>query len=73
MDTSEEWTADRCATQWGILPRTWHSYVARGQAPKPARHVGRTPLWDADAVRDWPRPGRGARTDLPTSKEDRRD
>lgn len=25
---------------------TWSAYVARGTAPGPARHVGRTPLWD---------------------------
>lgn len=29
-----------------IAPSTWRAYVARGQAPAPARHVGRTPLWD---------------------------
>lgn len=29
-----------------IAVSTWSSYVARGQAPKPARHVERTPLWD---------------------------
>lgn len=61
---SEEWTAAQCATAWGIKPRTWHGYVAREQAPKPVRHVGRTPVWDAEAVRNYPRPGRGARTDL---------
>jgi predicted DNA-binding transcriptional regulator AlpA len=32
---------------------TWYSYVSRGQAPKPVRYVGRTPLFDADAVREW--------------------
>jgi hypothetical protein len=62
--TSEEWTADRCAAEWGVKPKTWHSYVARGFAPKRARKVGRTPLWDAATVRSWPRPGRGTRTDL---------
>ncbi|MFJ3201039.1 helix-turn-helix transcriptional regulator [Streptomyces sp. NPDC086989] len=29
-----------------IAVSTWSAYVARGQAPKPARHVERTPLWD---------------------------
>jgi hypothetical protein len=61
---SEEWTAAQCADAWGIKPRTWHGYVGRDQAPKPARHVGRTPLWDADTVRAYSRPGQGARTDL---------
>jgi hypothetical protein len=69
---SEEWTAAQCADAWGVPPRTWHSYVARDQAPKPTRHVGRTPLWDADTVRTYPRPGQGARTDLtrPTPRFD---
>lgn len=60
----DEWTATECAEEWGIKPRTWHSYVARGQAPKPDRRVGRTPVWDAETVRAYPRPGRGARMDL---------
>jgi len=30
-----------------IRPSTWSGYVARGQAPKPARHIGRTPVWDS--------------------------
>ncbi|WP_219825905.1 hypothetical protein [Nonomuraea typhae] len=29
-----------------IASSTWRAYVARGQAPRPARHVARTPLWD---------------------------
>lgn len=60
----EEWTAAQCADSWGVKLRTWHSYVARGTAPPAARHVGRTPVWDAAAVRDYPRPGRGARSDI---------
>lgn len=65
---SEEWTAAQCAEAWDIKPRTWHGYVARDQAPKPARHIGRTPVWDAEIVRAYPRPGRGARTDLSTKE-----
>jgi hypothetical protein len=33
-----------------IKPSTWRSYVARDQAPKPKRHIGRTPLWDKATV-----------------------
>ena len=33
-----------------IRPGTWSAYVARGQAPQPARKVGRTPLWDPAGV-----------------------
>jgi hypothetical protein len=63
-ETREEWTATQCADAWGIKLKTWHSYVAREKAPEAVRRIGRTPLWDAAEVRDWPRPGRGARTDL---------
>lgn len=61
---SEDWTRDRCAEHWGISPSTWSGYVARGYAPRPHTHVGRTPLWDAGVVRDYARPRQGARTDL---------
>jgi hypothetical protein len=58
---AEEWTRDQCAKEWKVEPDTWSGYVTRGQAPKPTRHIGRTPLWDADEVRGWQRPGQGAR------------
>ncbi|MDJ0363148.1 transcriptional regulator [Rhodococcus sp. H29-C3] len=47
--------------------KTWSSYVARGQAPKPARHLSRTPLFAREDIEHWidNRPGSGARTDLP--------
>jgi hypothetical protein len=63
-DVLEEWTVAECAAHWNIEPSTWRSCVARNQAPKPKRHVGRTPVWDPEEVRGWPRPGQGARTDL---------
>lgn len=49
-----------------ITARTWRSYVSRGRAPQPIRHIGRTPLWDPSQVLEWlqNRPGQGARTDL---------
>lgn len=36
-----------------IGAKTWAAYVTRSQAPAPVRHVGRTPLWDLDAVDAW--------------------
>lgn len=47
----------------GVEANTWSGYVARGQAPAAVRHVGRTPLWDEDQVREWAknRPGPGSR------------
>lgn len=71
--TDRELTADQVvATISRFQPgttmtaRTWRSYVSRGRAPEPVRHVGRTPLWNPDDVLAWlhNRPGQGARTDL---------
>jgi len=70
VEDVEEWTAQQCAEAWGVKIRTWHGYVARDRAPKPIRHISRTPLWDASAVRSWPRPGQGARTDITTREEE---
>lgn len=52
-----EWTADQCAEHLGIQRDTWTSYVYRkakgNAAPDPIRYIGRTPLWDAAAVREF--------------------
>lgn len=58
-----EITSDEAAELAGITRMTFSSYVAREQAPAPVRHVGRTPLWDEDEVKNWKasRPGRGDR------------
>lgn len=34
-------------------PSTWRSYVARGEAPPPGRHVGRTPQWRRAQIETW--------------------
>lgn len=36
-----------------ITPATWRSYVSRGQAPKPSKWVGRTPIWYLDDIEAW--------------------
>ncbi len=36
-----------------ISASTWRAYVARGQAPAPAAHISRTPLWDRAEVIAW--------------------
>lgn len=68
QDTGRElWRAQQCADHIGATPVTWRGYVSRGQAPRSVGELdARTPLWDADAVRNWnaDRPGQGARTDL---------
>jgi hypothetical protein len=62
----ETWTADQCATAWGVKTPTWLGYVSRGQAPGPLPGYDeqRRRRWDADTVRAYERPGRGRRTDL---------
>lgn len=63
----EYWRANQCAEHCGIEGGTWRSYVNRGQAPQAVDELdSRTPLWDAEAVREWndARPGQGARVDL---------
>lgn len=65
----QEWIARQCADAWGVKPATWRSYVSRGQAPKPVRRIGATPVWDPTEVMEWPRPGQGARTDRARAEE----
>jgi hypothetical protein len=36
-----------------ITDSTWTTYVSRGQAPAPLRHVGRTPVFSPVAVITW--------------------
>ncbi|WP_139738376.1 helix-turn-helix transcriptional regulator [Actinomyces wuliandei] len=62
-DLDRLWTTQDCAAHTDVATSTWRAYAARGQAPAPVRHVGRTPLWDPDQVRAWAatRPGRGRR------------
>ena len=57
----QTWTADECAAAWGVKTPTWFGYVSRGQAPAmlPDRDEHGRRLWDADAVRRFPRPGPG--------------
>lgn len=54
-------TAEECAAEWGVKTATWHGYVSRGQAPAalPGRDAAGRRVWDADAVRAFPRPGAG--------------
>ena len=58
-----ELTSDQAAELAGVARKTFTGYVARGQAPKPVRHVGRTPLWDEAELQQWMRnrPGQGGR------------
>jgi hypothetical protein len=57
----ETWTADECAAAWGVKTPTWLGYVSRGQAPAalPDGDERGRRLWDAEAVRRFPRPGPG--------------
>ena len=65
------WTADECAEQWGVQVGTWNSYVSRGPAPAPLPapdDAGRR-VWDAAAVRAFPRPGAGHRRTSAAAEE----
>lgn len=60
------WTTDDVLTYLRsvgapISRSTWSAYVARGQAPAPARTFGRSSVWKPADVRDWQssRPRRG--------------
>lgn len=44
---------DKIADEFGVQPSTWRAYVARGQAPAPAKRIGRTPLWSWQEVWTW--------------------
>ena len=61
MTDVQTWTADECARAWGVQPATWLGYVSRGQAPPalPERDGDGRRVWDAGAVRGFPRPGPG--------------
>jgi len=57
----ETWTADECAAAWQVKTLTFMGYVSRGQAPAPLAerdHRGRR-RWNAEEVRNFPRPGPG--------------
>ena len=62
----ETWTAQQCADFWKIKYGTWTKYVSKGHAPKSLEGFDeqRRRRWDAETVRNYPRPGAGARTDL---------
>lgn len=49
-----------------IAPATFRSYVARGQAPRPAERRANTPFYRRKEILEWAhnRPGTGARTDI---------
>ena len=59
--TVEIWSGAECAAAWGVRPATWAGYVSRGQAPPPLPDTDERghKVWDADAVRTFPRPGVG--------------
>jgi hypothetical protein len=58
---AEVWTSDDCARAWGVKTTTWLGYVSRGQAPPPLPGLDekRRRRWDAEQVREFPRPGAG--------------
>lgn len=45
-------TAQQCADRYQIDLRTWHRFVARGDAPKPVS-LGRLVRWSLDSLQQW--------------------
>lgn len=66
----ELWTIAAVAEHLKVTTSTVRSYAARGQMPPPDGRIGRTPWWNAETIRAWRRPGRGARTDLPPAEDE---
>lgn len=66
------WTAQQCAEDWSrrygrtITRSTWLRYVRDDRAPAHHHCDPKTGerVWDPAAVRNYRRPGQGARTDL---------
>lgn len=52
---SEVWTVEQAAAFWNVSPSRARALLARHRVPRG---------YDADAIREAPRPGQGARTDL---------
>lgn len=60
------WTAQDCADAWGVKRTTWLHYVRYDRAPAHDHYDPDTgeKVWAAETVRNYERPGPGARTDL---------
>ena len=61
QDTGRElWFGEQCAAYIGVSPATWRNYSANQRTPAyVATILGKTRLWDAEAVKAWhaARPG----------------
>lgn len=53
------WDSAAVGAYLGVTAKTVRDYATRGDIPKPDGHLGRTPYWFADTIRDFERPGRG--------------
>jgi predicted DNA-binding transcriptional regulator AlpA len=62
-DALVELTRAEVSARLNVKEDTWSGYVSRGQAPKPVRRVGHSPVWLARDVDSWQksRLGRGKR------------
>ncbi|WP_371575222.1 MarR family transcriptional regulator [Streptomyces sp. NBC_01314] len=55
----EIWDTAAVGRFLGVAAKTVRDYATRGDIPKPDGHLGRTPYWFADTIREHERPGRG--------------
>ena len=60
---AELWRSKECADYIGVTLGTWSNYYANRRTPEPVGMLDkRSPLWDAETVKDWHanRPGAGS-------------
>lgn len=56
----ELWRVNECAGHCDLTPSSWRAYSSKGRTPEAVGSLdAKTPLWDAEAVREWQasRPG----------------
>jgi predicted DNA-binding transcriptional regulator AlpA len=58
-DALVELTRAEVSARLNVKEDTWSGYVSRGQAPKPVRRVGHSPVWLARDVDSWQKSRRG--------------
>lgn len=47
------WRAEECAAYCHVGVATWIKYSHDKRTPPPVGKIGRSPLWDAEEVKDW--------------------
>lgn len=53
----EQWGIKDIAAFLSITPVAVRAYLSRGKMPTPDGYISGSPWWNADRIREWPRPG----------------